>query len=31
VTWIGRNAEARDLVLFTVTEAYAQARAQLGI
>jgi hypothetical protein len=31
VTWIGRNAEARDLVLFTVTEAYAQARSQLGI
>jgi cellulose synthase operon protein C len=31
ITWIGRNAEARDLVLFTVTEAYAQARSQLGI
>jgi cellulose synthase operon protein C len=31
ITWIGRNAEARDLVLFTATEAYAQARAKLGV
>jgi len=31
VVWIGRNVEARDLVLFTVADAYAQARGQLGL
>jgi cellulose synthase operon protein C len=30
-TWIGRNAEARDLVVFLVSDAYADARAQLGL
>jgi hypothetical protein len=31
VTWIGRNAEARDLVVFTMSEAYAEVRAKLGV
>lgn len=30
-TWIGRNAEARDLVVFLVSDAYADARSQLGL
>lgn len=30
-TWIGRNAEARDLVVFLVSDAYADARGQLGL
>jgi tetratricopeptide (TPR) repeat protein len=30
-TWIGRNAEARDLVVFLVSDAYSDARAQLGL
>jgi hypothetical protein len=30
-TWIGRNAEARDLVVFLVSDAYADARAHLGL
>lgn len=29
ITWIGRNAEARDLVTFSVGEAYAEARSRL--
>jgi hypothetical protein len=31
VTWIGRNAEARDLVVFTMSDAYAEVRAKLGV
>ncbi|HKQ71192.1 MAG TPA: hypothetical protein VJT73_17725, partial [Polyangiaceae bacterium] len=30
-TWIGRNAEARDLVIFSASDAYAEARTQLGL
>jgi hypothetical protein len=30
LTWIGRNAEARDLVIFSVSDAYVEARARLG-
>ncbi|HEX9295681.1 MAG TPA: hypothetical protein VF881_07595, partial [Polyangiaceae bacterium] len=30
-TWIGRNAEARDLAVFSVSDAYADVRAKLGI
>ena len=30
VTWIGRNAEARDLVVFAVSDAYADARSRAG-
>jgi hypothetical protein len=29
--WIMRNPEARDLAIFSVSEQYARARAQLGI
>ncbi len=31
VTWVGRNAEARDLIVFSVSDAYSDARARLGI
>jgi tetratricopeptide (TPR) repeat protein len=31
VTWIGRNAEARELVVFSVSDAYADARGRLGV
>jgi lipopolysaccharide biosynthesis regulator YciM len=31
VTWVGRNAGARDLVVFSVSDAYAEARARLGL
>jgi cellulose synthase operon protein C len=31
LTWIGRNAEARELIVFTVSDAYADARARLGL
>ncbi len=31
VTWIGRNTEARELVVFAVSDAYAEARARLGL
>jgi tetratricopeptide (TPR) repeat protein len=31
VTWIGRNTEARELVIFAVSDAYAEARARLGL
>lgn len=31
VTWIGRNAEARELVVFSVSDGYADARARLGM
>ena len=30
ITWIGRNAEARELIVFSVSDAYADARGQLG-
>lgn len=29
--WIARHAEARDLMTFSVTDAYAEARARLGL
>jgi hypothetical protein len=31
VTWIGRNAEARDLAIFSASDAYAEVRAKLGL
>jgi hypothetical protein len=31
ITWIGRNAEARELVVFSVSDAYADARARIGL
>jgi hypothetical protein len=31
VRWIGRQAEARDLVVFSVSDGYAKARVQLGV
>ena len=31
VKWVIRNPEARDLAVFSVSEAYAEARARLGI
>jgi len=31
VTWIGRNAEARDLAIFSVSDAYAEVRSKLGL
>lgn len=30
LTWIGRNAEARDLMIFSVADHYADARARTG-
>lgn len=30
LTWIGRNAEARDLIIFSVSDAYVDARSRLG-
>ncbi len=30
LTWIGRNAEARDIVIFSVSDGYVDARARLG-
>jgi hypothetical protein len=29
--WITRNPEARDLAVFSVSDAYAEARRQLGL
>ncbi|MBX3230913.1 MAG: hypothetical protein KIT84_36250 [Labilithrix sp.] len=29
--WIARHVEARDLMTFSVTDAYSEARAQLGV
>ncbi|HSU42426.1 MAG TPA: hypothetical protein VLJ38_22745, partial [Polyangiaceae bacterium] len=29
--WLGRHAEARDLAIFSVTEAYVEARKRLGV
>jgi hypothetical protein len=29
--WIARNVEARDLMTFSVTDAYAEARMRLGL
>ncbi|NUO49348.1 MAG: tetratricopeptide repeat protein [Polyangiaceae bacterium] len=31
LTWIGRNAEARDIVIFSVSDAYVEARGRSGI
>ncbi len=31
VRWIGRQAEARDIIVFSVSDGYAAARAQLGL
>jgi tetratricopeptide (TPR) repeat protein len=30
MTWIGRNAEARDLIVFVASESYGDARRRLG-
>jgi tetratricopeptide (TPR) repeat protein len=30
-TWIGRNAEAREVVVFSVSDAFADARTKLGL
>lgn len=30
LTWIGRNAEARDIVIFSVSDAYVEARSRAG-
>ena len=30
MTWIGRNAEARDLIVFAVSDGLTEAREQLG-
>jgi tetratricopeptide (TPR) repeat protein len=29
--WLGRHAEARDLAIFSVTDAYGEARKRLGV
>ena len=29
--WVARNAEARDLMTFSVTDAYSEARTRLGL
>jgi hypothetical protein len=31
MTWIGRNAEARELVVFSVSDSYADARSRVGL
>jgi tetratricopeptide (TPR) repeat protein len=31
LTWVGRNAEAREIVLFAVSDAYVDARSRIGI
>ncbi|AKT38058.1 tetratricopeptide repeat protein [Chondromyces crocatus] len=31
ITWIGRNAEARDLIVFSVSDSFADARDRLGL
>lgn len=31
VTWIGRNTEARELVVYAVSDAFAELRARLGL
>ena len=31
VKWIGRQAEARDLIAFSVSDSYAAARATRGL
>lgn len=31
ITWVGRNAEARDVVVFSVGDAYAKAREKLDL
>jgi tetratricopeptide (TPR) repeat protein len=30
-TWVGRNAEARELIVFAVSDAYAEARVRAGL
>ncbi len=30
ITWVGRNAEARDLVIFAVSDQYVDSRARTG-
>jgi cellulose synthase operon protein C len=31
MTWIGRNAEARELIVFSVSDGYADTRVRLGL
>jgi len=31
LTWIGRNAEARELMVFTVSDSFAAARSRAGV
>jgi len=31
IKWIGRQAEARDLIVFSVSDAFVQLREHLGI
>jgi len=31
ITWIGRNAEARELIVFSVSDHYADARSRLSL
>ena len=31
LVWVGRNAEAREMVLFAVSDAYVEARDRLGL
>ena len=31
LTWIGRNAEARELIVFSVSDGYSDARVRLGL
>jgi len=31
LTWIGRNAEARELIVFSVSDGYSDARARVGL
>jgi len=31
LTWIGRNAEARELIVFSVSDGYSDARARLNL
>jgi hypothetical protein len=31
LVWVGRNAEAREMILFAVSDAYVEARQRLGV
>ena len=31
LVWVGRNAEAREMILFAVSDAYVEARSRLGV